>query len=185
MVAPLPLLSTPTAIPLYQPIPRLTGELVVVANANGQGAPPRVAPRPLAREPRTVPEYDPANPDHDASNPDNDVVLALVGSDLKVNRVNWACVRDNQGNVGWIASHLLTTVARGPGVSVLDPALRTVTTCATATPTPTALPSIPLVVTPTPSPEPGPRRRVVQFEGWGGVIRRSKRRHRPAAGGVA
>jgi len=114
--------SGATPIPLYQPIPNSTGEFVVVSNTNNRGANLRVAPRALARVLRVVPEGE---------------VLETVGGDLKVDRVQWAYVRDREGTNGWIVAHMLTGVARVTGQGPLAFQDRTTAACPTSTPTPT------------------------------------------------
>jgi hypothetical protein len=128
--------STTMPIPLYQPVPYSTGEFVAVSNTNDHGANLRVAPRALARILRVVPEGE---------------VLETVGGDMKVDRVFWAYVRDEEGTVGWIVSHMLTGVARVPGHAPLPFQNQGAAACATFTPTPT-----PIVIRPGATGEPGP-----------------------------
>ena len=121
-VQPVLVSSTATPVPLYQPVPHSTGEFVMVSHTNNHGANLRVAPRALARVLRVVPEGE---------------VLETVGGDLKVDRVQWAYVRDGEGTIGWIVAHMLTGVARVPGQGPLPFQDRTAAVCATFTPTPT------------------------------------------------
>ena len=120
ILAPISAASEPTPIPLYEPLPYRTGELVAVSNTNGHGANFRVAPRALARVWRVVPEGE---------------VLEIVGADEQVDRLRWAYVRDAVGTVGWIVSHQLTTVGLGPGNPPLPPRPRGFVPCPEAIPT--------------------------------------------------
>jgi len=133
-----PLAATP--IPLYQPVPYSTGEFVAVSNTNDHGANLRVAPRALARILRVVPEGE---------------VLETVGGDLKIDRIFWTYVRDEDGTVGWIVSHMLTGVARVPGRAPLPYQALSAAACATFTPTPTPI-VIPAGATGVPGPAGAP-----------------------------
>ena len=127
-------------IPLYQPVPYSTGEFVAVSHTNEHGANLRVAPRALARILRVVPEGE---------------VLETVGGAFKTDSVVWGYVRDEQGTVGWIVSHMLTEVARVPGRAPLPFQDQGALACATFTPTPPPPP--PIVIQPgaTSAPAPG------------------------------